>query len=816
MEYSDSVKQMAFPCNLLFVKIIQIKNLQMTDVFCQSNCYVSLFLPTASFARVQTKAIKDCQNPTWNETFTFRVQQEIKNVLELKVHDEDNCLLTVLFDVSKIHLGETICLTFPLDQKKQEELEVEFRLESITVPLENIVTNGVLVSREISRLEVEVNIEKKNEPTDKSLTFTVQGSCEETEKFLLDSAVHPTDPVVFHYIKYQQSVLEIELSKTLCKICFPTSARNTSAEERVCLTLPLDSLSIKKEMVVDKNTTVDLTIKVEDWLRDLDVRLSYELCMEEKLLMQKRKRIAAAALRKVLHLDKDLQDHEVPVVAVMATGGGARAFTALHGNLCGLQKLNLLDCCSYISGSSGSTWALSNLYEHADWSHQDLSGAIAEARRHMTKCKEDVFSLENLKKYSQALEQRQKEGYKTCVTDIWGLAIHKALSDGSSTTLSGQRHAVNHGQNPLPIYMVLNTRDKYCLPEFKEWMEFTPYEVGLLKYGAYIRSEDFGSKFFMGRLMKKVPESEICYMKGLWSNVFSYNLLDTWHQGPDVAQENCWHKCTREKIKNIEERPPQPLASNQLDTYLVAPPGKFAKFLRDVLTTTLTTSEVYNFLHGFQLNDGYLENKNFEIWKDTVLDTLPNDLTTVPEYLSLADTAAYIDTSYPTLMRPERKVDMIIHLNYSSGAQTESLLRTAQYFENQGIPFPKIDFSNIKEKDLKECYVFEDAEDSGAPIVVFFPLINDSFKKYKAPGVKRSPSEMKQGEVDVTSLLSPYGLQNFTYTEKEFDQLVELTSYNILNNKDMIYGALQRTVERKQNNLNMRLHADTESSYSSA
>ena len=45
-----------------------------------------------------------------------------QNVLELMVHDEEHCLadvhlLTVLFDVSKIRLGETICLTFPLNPK---------------------------------------------------------------------------------------------------------------------------------------------------------------------------------------------------------------------------------------------------------------------------------------------------------------------------------------------------------------------------------------------------------------------------------------------------------------------------------------------------------------------------------------------------------------------------------------------------------------------------------------------------------------------------------------------------------------------------
>ena len=47
-----------------------------------------------------------------------------------------------------------------------------------------------------------------------------------------------------------------------------------------------------------------------------------------------------------------------------------------------------------------------------------------------------------------------------------------------------------------------------------EWLEFTPYEVGLLKYGASIRAEHFGSEFFMGRMVKKLSETRICYMQG--------------------------------------------------------------------------------------------------------------------------------------------------------------------------------------------------------------------------------------------------------------------------------------------------------------
>ncbi|XP_025027887.1 cytosolic phospholipase A2 epsilon [Python bivittatus] len=480
----------------------------------------------------------------------------------------------------------------------------------------------------------------------------------------------------------------------------------------------------------------------------------------------------------------------------MATGGGARAFTALHGHLLGLQKLNLLDCLTYISSSSGSSWTLSNLYEEPGWSQQDLLGAIAEARKNMSKCKLKYLTLDHFREYCDTLKQRQKDGYKTCITDLWGLFIDKALGNGRcSSTLSEQKHALNHGQNPLPIYLTLNARDKYSLQEFKEWMEFTPFEVGLLKYGAYIRAENFGSKFFMGRMMKKVPESQICFMKGVWSNIFSFSLLDSWI-ATDSSEESFWHRCTRDRVKQIEEKPPLPPVAEAMNTSLVIPTCKIMKILREVITERVTTSEFYNFLNGFQLNNGYLENKNFYIWKDTELDTFPNKLMTPSEYLCLIDTAVYIDASYASLMKPERKVDVIIHLNYSSGSQTTPLDKASRYFAKQEIPFPKIDMSG--EKYLKECYVFEDSTDPKAPIVVFFPLINDTFQKYKAPGIKRSPAELEQGEVDMTSPLSPYGIQNFEYTEENFDKLIELTSYNIQNNKNLILQALQRAIERKK------------------
>ncbi|NXC66414.1 PA24E phospholipase, partial [Anhinga anhinga] len=480
---------------------------------------------------------------------------------------------------------------------------------------------------------------------------------------------------------------------------------------------------------------------------------------------------------------------QVPVVAVMTTGGGTRALTSLLGNLLGLQKLDLLDVISYITGSSGSTWALSHLYQSANWSHKDLSRSISEVRRHMTKCKLSCFSLESLKYLfccnlaSPYTIPRRSLGF--------ALSLFLVNSQKNNHKLSDERQALNRGQNPLPIYMILNIKEDYSLSEFKEWVEFTPYEVGFLKYGAFIRAEDFGSKFFVGRLMKKLPESRICFMKGdvLHCEIlncikiyFIFNIIQTLHIAMD--------------------EPSPPAKSHELETYLVTPECGIMGIIRQVLTERVMVSKFYNFLKGFQVHNEYLQSKSFCIWKDTVLENFPNQLTETAEFMRLADTAGYIDISYPPLMRPERKVDVVLHLNYSSGSQTSPLEEASKYFLKQGIPFPKIHLSEEEKKNLKECYIFEDMETPEAPTVVFFPLVNDTFRKYKAPGVERSPTEMAQGNVDVSSSFSPYCLNSFTYTEEEFDKLVELTSYNIQNNKHLILQALNSAIEQKRRHKN--------------
>lgn len=68
-------------------------------------------------------------------------------------------------------------------------------------------------------------------------------------------------------------------------------------------------------------------------------------------------------------------------------------------------------------------------------------------------------------------------------------------------------------------------------------------------------------------------------------------------------------------------------------------------------------------------------------------------------------------------------------------------------------------------------------------------------------GVKREgEKELKEGAVDVefNSTSSPYLTQNLTYTPEDFQKLINLTSYNIQNNKDIILNALNKALHRNR------------------
>lgn len=74
-----------------------------------------------------------------------------------------------------------------------------------------------------------------------------------------------------------------------------------------------------------------------------------------------------------------------------------------------------------------------------------------------------------------------------------------------------------------------------------------------------------------------------------------------------------------------------------------------------------------------------------------------------------------------------------------------------------------------------------------------------SLLRFQPTGVERRTAEEKAfGDFDINGPDTPYGMMNFTYEPEEFDRLVALSRYNVLNNVETIKQALQLALDRRQ------------------
>ena len=71
----------------------------------------------------------------------------------------------------------------------------------------------------------------------------------------------------------------------------------------------------------------------------------------------------------------------------------------------------------------------------------------------------------------------------------------------------------------------LLTHEFNVLCIFSEWMEFSPYEIGMPKYGTFMKPALFGSKFFMGHLVKEFEEPPLHFLQGILA-IFLFIILE--------------------------------------------------------------------------------------------------------------------------------------------------------------------------------------------------------------------------------------------------------------------------------------------------
>ncbi|XP_076149270.1 cytosolic phospholipase A2 zeta-like [Alosa pseudoharengus] len=731
----------------LNVTVLRAELHQAYDYLSKADCYVILKLPTSSARSQRTKVVSNCNNPQWNETFHFRIPSHTKNVLEITLYDEDplkpdDHIADILFDIGNLVLGQEKTKMLSVNEKANEKLWVTFKLMESAEKPGMYWSNGVLMAAPLSILE----IFPKHQGAAENKNHTVKLTGAYKEERVLSCGL--LDNCTRFYI-------------------------NKDLETELCV-----------------KDFIDLELKSEDRPgQDMALRLDFDIPSAEKHFLEKRKVVVGRALQKLLELSSPPDTDKVPLVGVVCSGGGTRAMTGTFGGLKALQTLGILDAVSYITGVSGSTWAMSTLYENSYWSKEDM-GVITEPMKiEMIKRYEHILSTEKLRYYKKEMKQKEKEGHPVSYIDMWGLAIeHLIYGKKWESTLSDQKRALSEGQNPLPIYTAVNTKSsKRDNKTENEWCEFSPFEVGIPKYGAFVPTENFGSEYFMGHQLNNLPENRLPFLIGIWSSAFSVNLTDVWQNVTGYMP----HWIAADVTDATETNNPS------IHTIMVQPAGYIAEKIAKFLTGRPISCKTYNFLRGLSLHKDYYTS-DFFIEQETHPDMFPNQLTPADPILKLVDAGLACNIAFTPVLRTQRRMDLILSLNYSWDLdQFEVLKNTKQHCTDHRIPFPHIDFSRVEKEPMKEVYVFEDENNPIAPIVVHFPMVNLTFREFKAPGVKREGAdELKQGEVDVSTKDSPYRTRNLAFQPEDFQKLMDLANYNVLNNRDILLSALRRALQR--------------------
>ncbi|XP_065100992.2 cytosolic phospholipase A2 zeta-like [Paramisgurnus dabryanus] len=781
----------------LSVKVLHGNIKMKCDYFSEADCYVILNLPTASARTYRTKTIDNSNKPVWNETFHFRLQSNVKNILEFQVYDSDqyrdDLIGTVLFDIDNLTPEKIEKKCFILNDKTKDELWMEFEMTKSSEMASPCMSKGVLVAGPFCELTVGVDKLFKNSRALRNMVLNLKGAYKEDHDILQEEDQKCLKPLCYYINRNLETELNLTSKNQVDGANQKTQDTGTS--------IPLIAVSSNYHMTMSlplAQEKVDVELKADDRVKEeLDVRLEFDIPKEEKNFLVKRSKVVSEALQKVLNLITTPEPRKVPVIAVVCSGGGTRAMTGTYGALRGLQELQLLDAVSYITGLSGSTWTLASLYGDPNWSKSDIIKFIQSSRKEISKSKSSLFSREQLSYYKKKMEERGKEGHIVSLIDMWGLAIEYLIQGKKPFgTLTDMQKALSEGQNPLPIFTAVNMKDGNleCTAE-AEWCEFTPYEVGISKYGGFVPAQNFGSEYYLGHLVKKIPETRVSFLLGIWSSVFSLNLTSIWQHATGITPS--WTQGAEKEASNTKtDNKPR-----KLSTSLLSPVADSANRVSSFMNSRPIISQMSNFLRGLQLHRDYSENSAFVAWKEKHADAFPNTLTPMDSLLSLVDGGFAINSGFIPVLGSQRHADVILSLNYSwDQDQFQILKQTYDYCIDRKIPFPKIDYKKVESEPIQEVYVFEDQENPEAPIVIHFPFVNITFKEFKAPGVKRvCEMELKEGDVNVnlTGDSSPYITRKITYTPEDYDKLINLTSYNILNNKDVILKTLNQAVKRK-------------------
>ncbi|EKG14034.1 hypothetical protein MPH_08776 [Macrophomina phaseolina MS6] len=414
-------------------------------------------------------------------------------------------------------------------------------------------------------------------------------------------------------------------------------------------------------------------------LWDARVRISGDLCDEEKEFLRKRKLHVRRALAKYLGLDeKDIHPDDVPTIAMCGSGGGLRALVAGTSSYLSAQEAGLFDCITYTAGVSGSCWLQALYYSSiAGQSHERLINHLKNRLGLHIAYPPPALAMINSAPTNKFLltgvveKFRGVPGAEFGIVDIYGLLLTARLMvpkgeldlDERDLKLSNQRRFVDNGANPLPIYTAVRheippdeSGDEVSRNEAREkkeawfqWFEFTPYEMWCEELAAGIPTWAIGRQFENGKGLWRenglaLPELRVPLFLGIWGSAFCATLSHYYREIRPAMQGLAGFMGIDQMIM---ERDHDLVKMHPIDPAVIP---NYALGLRDLLPPSCPES-MFN-TSNLQLMDAGMSN-NLPI--------------------------------YP-LLRPGRDVDIVIAFDASADVKTDNWLKVAEgYTKQRGI-----------------------------------------------------------------------------------------------------------------------------------
>jgi len=463
------------------------------------------------------------------------------------------------------------------------------------------------------------------------------------------------------------------------------------------------------------------------------VRTSELLSPRERRFLKKRKVWVNKGLAKFLECS--ISQAEQPTIALCFSGGGYRA---MIGTLAFLQQPDFLDTVTYLSSLSGSTWALSTWLGH----NLEFNDLLTLTR---TQISHSIINGIDRRLLIENGIWKLFYGQKMSLVGVWGSIVANVLFNdleknyiGSTQTriLRGQmpklsqfRAKIDHGSRPMPLFTAVSVSNHRY-----QWLEFNPYEVGLIGQNKYIPSWSFGRHFTKGLSTDYAPEHGIDYLMGIWGSAFTASLGE--------ILGHCSNKKMLAEVTDISESSP----GFSVDTISAKLRSEFLKL---------------------RLSPAKIKSMEFE----------------ESPFLTLVDAGVDFNLPVPPLLKKERKLDLIIIADFSSNADTGSELKYAhEYALKNGLKFPKIDYEVMRDSVIS---VFTDP-DPEVPVVIYMPMIkNDNYSKLFDP-----KEYVKSGGYCSTF--------NLCYTPRQFDELFGLIAHNLSASIPQIKEAMKFVIEKKK------------------